>query len=307
MIVCCGEALIDFLPRTGSDGASVFQPFPGGSVLNVAIALGRLDQDVGFLSGMSTDFFGDILVDHLHASNVDTGFCHFSDRPSILAFVSLTDGHARYAFYDDGSAGRMLLEDDLPALPDTVRALHFGSISLITEPGGSTYEALMKAQSPRRVISFDPNVRPTLIRDRDAYLARIERMAGMADIVKLSDDDLEWLAPDGHFENLAADWLARGARLIILTRGAEGARAVSHTVSASVSGVDVTVADTIGAGDTFSAATLARLASDDLLDKETIADLSDDQLGAILGHAAAAAAITASRPGADPPWLREMG
>jgi fructokinase len=156
------------------------------------------------------------------------------------------------------------------------------------------------------VISFDPNVRPTLIKDRDAYLARMERMIGMSDIVKLSDDDLAWLAPDGHFEAIAADWLDKGAQLIILTRGAEGATVVSRDHSATIPGVDVEVVDTIGAGDTFSAATLARLDADGLLDKAAIARLDADQLGAILAHAAAAAAITASRPGADPPWRREM-
>ncbi|MCP4383173.1 MAG: carbohydrate kinase, partial [Hyphomicrobiales bacterium] len=200
MIVCSGEALIDFLPRQSVDGAQVFQPFTGGSVFNVAIALGRLGMPTGFLSGMSNDFFGTSLVDALHASKVDTSLCVFSDRPTILAFVSLTDGQARYAFFDDGTAGRMLAEDDLPAIPADVEAMHFGSISLMSEPGGSTYETLIRNESSLRVTSLDPNVRPTLIKNREGYLARIERMVAMADIVKFSDDDLDWLAPGKRFE-----------------------------------------------------------------------------------------------------------
>lgn len=306
MIVCCGEALIDFLPRNGADGAAVFQPFSGGSIFNVAVALGRLGAKPGFLSGISTDFFGETLVETLHASHVGTDLCMFSDRPTTLAFVTLTDGHARYAFFDEGSAGRMLVEADLPALPVEVDALHFGSISLMSEPGGSTYETLMRNESPSRVISLDPNVRPTLIKDRDAYLARIERMVEMTDIVKFSDDDLEWMAPGGRFEDIAARWLEKGAKLVILTRGASGATAVTRDVAVSVPGVTVNVADTIGAGDTFSAGTLARLQADGLLGKEAIAGLTEPQLRAALLYAARAAAITASRPGADPPWLREM-
>jgi len=306
MIICCGEALIDFLPRKGADGAAVFQPFPGGSVFNVAVALGRLGVETGFLSGMSRDFFGESLVDALHRSKVDTGFCMFSDRPTTLAFVSLTDGHARYAFFDEGSAGRMLVDEDLPALPTEVTALHFGSISLVAEPCGSTYETLMRNEGPLRVTSLDPNIRPSLIRSRDGYLARLDRLVEMADVVKLSDDDLAWLAPEGGFEDFAAGWLKKGAKVVILTRGGDGAIAVTKTLLVSVPAVDVTVADTIGAGDTFSAAFLARLEADRFLDKQAIADLNEEQLRDLLGYAARAAAITSSRPGADPPWRKEM-
>ena len=200
----------------------------------------------------------------------------------------------------------MLTENDLPALPVDIRALHFGSFSLAEEPCGSAYEALMQRESRERVISLDPNVRPTLIRNREGYIERIERMVAMADIVKLSNDDLTWLAPDGRFEEFAARWLERGARLVILTRGAEGASALTARHRADVPAVRVKVADTIGAGDTFSAGVLARLAALGALTKERIAALSEDELTDILGFAAKAAAVTASRPGADPPWLREL-
>lgn len=307
MIISCGEALIDFLPRKGAGGEAVFQPFVGGSLFNVAIALGRLGAPAGLFTGLSTDFFGAMLTRALHDSGVDTQFCIVSDRPTTLAFVSLSDGQARYAFFDEGSAGRMLTDNDLPALPVAVAALHFGSFSLAEEPCGSAYETLMRNESPLRVISLDPNIRPTLIRNRDGYLARIDRLTEMSDIVKISEDDLAWLAPGASFDDIAAAWLKRGAKVAILTRGAEGARALTRSHAVAVPGVRVTVADTIGAGDTFSAGVLARLRAEGLLAKDAVARLSERQLADALGFAARAAAVTASRPGADPPWLRELG
>jgi fructokinase len=306
MIVCCGEALIDFLPRKTEGGADSYQPFVGGSVLNVAVALGRLGVPVGFFCGLSDDFFGAMIRDALAASKVDIGLCPIRNRPTTLAFVKLTGGNAQYAFFDEGSAMRVLEELDLPAIPAAVTAMHFGSIGLTAEPCGSAYETLMRNESPDRLVSFDPNVRPSLVRNRDGYLARIERMVAMSDIVKMSREDMEWLAPDRSFEAVAADWLERGARVVILTDGADGARAIARRRSVFVKSVSVTVADTIGAGDTFSAAILARLSTRGLLDKRAVAALSEDDLADLLTYAAQAAAVTASRPGADPPWLAEM-
>src|SRR5206468_6983860 len=130
MIVCCGEAVIDFLPRKSADGEAVYQPFNGGSIFNTAIALGRLGIPTGFFSGLSTDFFGDSLKEGLKASKVDLRYTKIWDRPTTLAFVKLDNGHARYSFFDDNSASRMLTKKDLPKLAPNVAALHFGSISL---------------------------------------------------------------------------------------------------------------------------------------------------------------------------------
>src|SRR5690242_5820831 len=257
MIVVCGEALIDMLPRKGADGAAVFQPFVGGSPYNVAIALGRLEMATSFFGGLSTDFFGEMLRKALTASRVDVSFANVSDRPTTLAFVSLAEGQARYAFLDENSAGRMLTEIDLPAFPVEATTVHFGSFSLASEPCGSAYEMLAQREHLSRVISLDPNIRPTLIKNRDAHIARIERLVGLSDIVKLSDDDLAWIAPGAAFDDFAKGWLKRGAKLVVLTRGAEGALARSPSVSVSIPAVKVTVADTIGAGDTFSAGLMA--------------------------------------------------
>jgi fructokinase len=306
MFVTCGEALIDMLPRKSADGAQVFQPFVGGSIFNVAVALGRLGVPAGYFGGLSTDFFGTLLRDALDKSKVDVSLANVSDRPTTLAFVSLSAGKAEYAFFDEHSAGRMLTEDDLPAFPAEVTGLHFGSFSLAAEPCGSAYEALMQREHVTRVISLDPNIRPTLIKNRDGYIARLDRLVGMADIVKFSHEDLAWLAPGTAFEPFARRWLERGAKLVILTRGGEGAEALSKRVSVSVPALKVAVADTIGAGDTFSAGVIKRLDERGLLDKRQIAALSQAQVVDALTFAAKAASVTVSRPGADPPWLREL-
>jgi fructokinase len=306
MIVSCGEALIDFLPRRGLDGATVFQPFPGGSPFNVAVALGRLAVEAGFFGGLSTDFFGAMLRKALDDSTVGAEFAEISDRPSTLAFISLDGGEARYAVFDEGSAGRMLSETELPALPKEVTALHFGSFSLAEEPCGSALETLMRREQRDRVISLDPNIRPSLIKNRDGYLARINRMAAMSDIVRLSEDDLAWLAPGGSFEATARRWLAHGAKLVVLTRAAAGAQALSKTVSVAVPGLTVDVVDPVGAGDAFTAALLARLDQLGLLTKAGVAGLTSHALADVLGFAVRAAAITVSRAGADPPWLSEL-
>jgi fructokinase len=306
MIVTCGEALIDMLPRKGADGAAVFQPFVGGSVFNVAIALGRLGVSAGFFGGLSTDFFGMMLREALEKSRVDVSYANISDRPTTLAFVTLIAGQARYAFFDEHSAGRMLTDADLPAFPAALSALHFGSFSLAAEPCGSAYEALMQREHVSHVISLDPNIRPTLIKNREAHLARLERLVGLADIVKFSDDDLAWMAPDTPFDPFARAWLERGAKLVIMTRGEKGALARSRRVSVSVPSVTVTVADTIGAGDTFSAAMLAWLDQRGLLTKAAVASLGEGEVSDALAYAAKAASITSSRPGADPPWLNEF-
>jgi fructokinase len=146
MIISCGEALIDMLPRVTSEGEACYMPVAGGAVFNTAIALGRLGAPSGFFSGISTDFFGDLLVRYLADSKVDTRYVVRSDHPETLAFVRLVNGHAQYAFYDEGTSGRLLSQSDIPTLDDSVSALQFGAISLIPEPCGATYEEMMRRE-----------------------------------------------------------------------------------------------------------------------------------------------------------------
>lgn len=306
MILCCGEALIDMLPRESAAGEPAFAPYPGGAVFNTAIALGRLGAATGFLSGLSTDLFGQMLEAALSASKVGTGHAVRSDRPTTLAFVTLTDGQARYAFYDEGTAGRMLTPADMPALPETVEALFFGGISLMVEPGGAAYEALFLREAPRRVAMLDPNIRPSFIADPAAYRARLERMLAVADIVKLSDEDLHWLEGAGAIADLARGLLARGPKLVFVTEGAAGAHAFSATQAVFRPGRKVTVADTVGAGDTFNAGVLAALAERGALDKARIGSLDAATLAAAIDLGNRAASVTVSRPGANPPWTHEL-
>lgn len=307
MILCCGEALIDMLPRTTTLGEDAYAPYAGGAIFNTAIALGRLGVPTGFFTGLSDDMMGDILRKTLAESGVDYSYCATLSRPTTVAFVKLVNGHATYAFYDEGTAGRMITEAELPDLGDDCEALHFGAISLIPEPCGSTYEALLKREHDKRVISLDPNIRPGFIKDKDAHMARIRRMAGMADIVKFSDEDLAWFGLEGDEDALARHWLHHGAKLVVVTRGAEGAVGYTAAHKVTVPSERVTVVDTVGAGDTFDAGVLASLKMQNLLTKQQVAALSEDQIAKVLALGAKAAAVTVSRAGANPPWAKEIG
>ncbi|UXS00048.1 carbohydrate kinase family protein [Agrobacterium tumefaciens] len=307
MILCCGEALIDMLPRQTTLGEASFAPYAGGAVFNTAIALGRLGVPSAFFSGIADDMMGEILKDTLKASKVDFSLCAFSNRPSTIAFVKLVDGHATYAFYDEGTAGRMLSEDDLPALGADCEAMHFGAISLIPEPCGSTYEALLAREHDKRLISLDPNIRPGFIKDKQKHLERISRMAAMSDIVKFSDEDLAWFGLEGDEDTLARHWLHHGAKLVVVTRGAKGAVGYTSNLKVEVASERVEVVDTVGAGDTFDAGILASLKIQGLLTKAQVSVLTEEQIRKALALGAKAAAVTVSRAGANPPWAHEIG
>jgi len=306
MILSCGESLIDMLPRETAAGEAAFAPYPGGAVFNTAIALGRLGAPSGFFSGISTDLFGAKLVASLEDSDVDTALAARSDRPTTLAFVTLTDGQASYAFYDENTAGRMLAEADLPDIPDAIEAMFFGGISLVVEPCGATYEALMLREASRRVTMIDPNIRPGFIRDEGAYRARIDRMIAAADIVKISDEDLSWILGAGDPVDQARALLKLGPSLICVTEGAKGARGVSRDHNVWVDATRVDVVDTVGAGDTFNAGVLAALHRAGALTKPGIAGLDGDAIRAALALGAQSAAVTVSRAGANPPWAHEL-
>lgn len=301
MILCCGEALIDMLPRRSVEGEEAFAPHAGGSVFNTAIALGRLGAPVQFFSGLSSDLFGDILRKELAASGVDASPAAISERPTTLAFVTLTAGHASYAFYDENTAGRMLTVDDLP---DTVAdALFFGGISLVVEPCGAAYEALMLRAAASCVTMLDPNIRPSFITDEASYRARLGRMLGAADIIKTSDEDLTWIMGGTDARGL---FRTTAAKVILLTRGGDGVTVLTPDGSVDVPAQKADVVDTVGAGDTFSAGFLARLSDGGHLSKAALAEASLDELRDAAAFGAKVAAVTVSRAGANPPWASEL-
>ena len=306
MILCAGEALIDMLPRESAAGERAFAPYPGGAVFNTAVALGRLGAEAGWFGGLSRDLFGTMLDEALAASNVSSAIALRSDRPTTLAFVELKDGKAQYAFYDEGTAGRMFTPEDLPALPGSVDAVFFGGISLVSEPCGTAYEALMMREAQRRVVMIDPNVRPGFVTDETAYRGRIGRMLALADIVKVSDEDLDWLFGPGHVSDRAGELLALGPHAVFITEGGEGARAYTAEHEVRLHAEDVTVVDTVGAGDTFNAGVLAEFEKAGLLSKDALSRLSRGALEAALSLAVSAAAVTVSRAGANPPWAHEL-
>lgn len=306
MILCCGEALIDMLPRTTTAGEPAFAPYVGGAVFNTAIALGRLGAPAGFFSGLSSDLFGGQFRDALGASKVSSTYAHTSPRPTTLAFVKLTNGQATYTFYDENTAGRMLTIDDLPQLGNEIEAMLFGAISLISEPAGSAYEEFMRREHESRVMMLDPNIRPNFIPDKAKHLKRIRTMMAMADIVKLSDEDLNWFGEAGSHEDVIRNWLDRGPKLIVVTHGGEGAIGYSKEHAVTVMPERVEVVDTVGAGDTFNAGILASLHEQGLLTKAAISGLSEDVIRKALALGAKAAAVTVSRAGANPPWRHEI-
>lgn len=305
VIVVCGEALIDFAPDGGPQERYV--PHPGGGPFNTAVALGRLEVEVAFLGRLSTDPFGRRLRRHLVDNGVDPRFIVEGAEPTTLALVALSDeGQATYSFYLDGTAGGGLRREHLPdPLPDAVAALHLGSLAVVLEPSASTLEHLVEHEHGARVVSLDPNIRPAVIDDRDAYRQRVERLVARADLVRVSRDDLVWLDP-AEPAVVARRWLDAGAALVVVTSGDEGATAYHHSGAVSVAAQPVELVDSIGAGDAFNAGLLAWLHRQGQLDRDEIEALSAGDLGDALRFAGRVAALTCARAGADPPRLAEL-
>ena len=308
MILCCGEALIDMIAEPTVSGAQGFVPHSGGAVFNTAIALGRLGAPAGLLTGLSSDMFGQQLAQALKDSHVDGSQVVLSDRPTTLAFVQLQDGHATYSFVDENSAGRMLRPEDMPDQLTATSALYFGGISLACEPCADAYAALLDRHGAERAVMIDPNIRPGFIQDQTRYRTRLNRMIAQADIVKVSDEDLDWIVPGPEtLEEKVPLLLQAGPAVVIVTRGSQGATgylADGRTVSAPVTPVQVV--DTVGAGDTFNAGVLAQLHRAGLLTKQALRAISPDDLRAALELGGKVAAVTVSRAGANPPWAHEL-
>ena len=302
-IALAGEALIDF---TGS-GNMAFQGHCGGSPLNSAVACARLGQATAYITQLSTDLFGDQLLAHMHANGIDTRFVRRSDAPSTIAFVERGPQTNRYAFYSQGSADSRWAPATLPELPASCRFLHFGSISLLQDPAASRISDLVAANAGQRVIVFDPNIRLSLIDDLDAYRARMQRWLAHTDLLKLSDEDVAALRPGCSHADAANAWLASGPRAVVITSGGDGAvlyRTAHRPLP--IAAPKVEVADSIGAGDTFTAGLSAALLEQGVGTAAQIARLDDEQWRRVLQFAATAAALNCTREGANPPTLAEV-
>jgi fructokinase len=309
VIICCGEALIDMIPATLEGGEVAFRPVSGGAIFNTAIGLGRLGVNVAMLTGLSDDLFGRQLVADLQKSNVNTSLAIVSPRPTTLAFVELVAGKATYSFYDENTAGRMIEPGELPATPADTEAFYFGGISLCSEPGADTYRELAERVSRDNVVVLDPNIRANFISDEASYRARLMAMVAVTDIMKISDEDLDWLIPGDMSEAEQVEQFRKDsrARLVIVTRGPDGAAGyLDNGEMIFVPSQKVTVADTVGAGDTFNSGMLASLSRAGLLNRKSIHNLSVADVEKALQLGARVAAITVSRVGANPPWQNEL-
>ena len=307
MLIACGDALIDFVPTRNADGREAVMPAVGGSCLNVAIGMARLGAPTGFVGGISTDLFGRMIADHAANSNVDLSLATRSDRQTTLAFVRIVAGESHYAFYDAETATREWIYRR-GAIPfDAVEALHVGSTTLVNDRGATETTALIADARTSSTISFDPNCRPNLVKDKPAYLARMAAFAASADLIKMSDVDFAYLFGDEPYRQRATALLRGDTSLVVITRGNDGAVAWhAEAGQIEVAAPKVEVADTIGAGDSFQAALLFALHKQGRIARQTLKDISADELRRALSFAANCAALTCTRPGADPPWSHEM-
>lgn len=301
MILCAGESLIDMVPQDGT-----FTPHLGGAVYTTTVALGRLGRPTAYLWPLSRDPFGEQLSHRLQEAGVRTDLCPRTHRLTTLALVTLDNGNARYSFYDEGSAGRLFSQEDLPDLPSEVEALFVGGISLVPDPCGATIEQLVSQNHHDLPVMMDPNIRPFFVNDAEAFRARLDRLLAMADIVKLSSDDIDWLFPDLSPEQAARSLLSSGPKMVLHTAGEHGATAYWSGEPVNVKSLRATVVDTIGAGDTFNAGFLAGLHRQGALNKQGLNNLEPEVIRNALTTAAQAAAIVVSRAGANPPWAHEM-
>lgn len=302
MIVVGGEALVDLVGQGDSR-----HPVAGGGPFNTAVALGRLGVPVAFFGAIANDEYGQLLSDALGDGGVDTSLVRRSELPTPLATVHRDDdGRDSYTFALAGTAFTDLSPEMLPALPELAWGIHLGTLALALNPPADAYEALIAREARKRQVILDPNVRATIFGDAARYRSRFERLARLADIVKLSDDDAAWIYPNWSCAAVLDRILDLGPRLVAITHGANGAAARSATATVDVPGIAVDVVDTIGAGDSFSAGLIAALIDRDALGPEADRELGEDVLRPAVEYAVAASALTCTCAGAVSPTRAEM-
>ncbi len=305
MIISLGEALIDFISQEKLN----FSGFPGGSPFNTSIAVARQGIPCQFLGRMSRDLFGRQLTQYLKDNKVGTDLIIETDDATTLSFVQKqADGSAQYAFFANGTADRFWTEEDLKSivLPKEAKILHFGSISFSQEPCGTVLSRFLQEKASHLLLSFDPNIRPSLVPDRAIYMERFHKICKICSVIKLSDEDLEWLFPDKTIEQALSLLMDEGIALIALTEGKAGARLITKKQSIVSPLYDLPVADTVGAGDTFHGAILTFLHRKQIFTRQEVENLSESDLRELGDFANKAAGINCHRSGANPPTDREM-
>jgi fructokinase len=302
VIVIGGEALVDLVDDDGSR-----RPVAGGGPFNTAIAFGRLDVPVGFLGTISHDAYGQMLAEQLVDAGVDMSLVRWSDAPTPRAVVHRDrDGKHEFTFDVRATSLVDLSPQQVPVLPHEAWGVHVGTLALALDPPAAAYEALVDREAGRRQIILDPNVRPPIFGDVAGYRNRFERLARLADLVKLSDDDAAWIYPGTSIENVLELILGFGPRVVAVTRGENGAVAGSGNGFVDVPGIRVTVVDTVGAGDSFGAAFVAALVDDGAFGPGATRIADEPVLGRAVSYAVAASAITCTRTGAVAPSRDEI-
>ncbi|MFN3698848.1 MAG: carbohydrate kinase family protein [Dictyoglomus sp.] len=306
MILVCGEALIDFTPiQVNNEMAYV--PKEGGSPYNVAITLGRLGGRCGFFGKISYDPFGERLISKLRNNNVDTSLVLRSKKPTTLAFVIYRDGEPSFVFYGENTADVSLEEKEIPDIdPLRINLLHFGSISMIREPGCFVLEKMMIKNHEKVLISFDPNIRPVLIKNKEDYLKSFETWIRYIDILKASIIDLKWLYETEDIGSLANYFLEKGVKIFLVTLGSGGSKGYTNSFSVYSPGRKVELVDTVGAGDSFMGGFLYYLDFLGKLRKDVIGEIKEKEFEEALTFANSVAALTCTKKGAEPPFLREV-
>lgn len=305
MVISLGESLIDFV----STESLSFDGFPGGSPYNTAIAISRLNTECHFLGRISNDLFGQQLIDYLEKNSVATDLIIKTDDKTTLSFVrKQDDGQAHYAFFANDTADRNWTDEELKSIsiPDDARIMHFGSISISQEPCGSRLTSFLNNMAGKILLSFDPNIRPSLVEDRDLYMHRFKTLCGISEVVKLSDEDLEWLYPGLDTSEALEEILKLGPSVLALTEGSKGAVLLTEKHKVRIPIQKQKVCDTIGAGDTFHGAFLDYLYKKGWLSRESLKNLTKRELEDLGSYANKAAGLNCMKPGADPPSEIEM-
>ncbi len=296
MILVAGEALVDLVLEVDGGVTATL----GGAPYNTARACGRLGADVAFLGAISVDRFGTMMAAQLAEDGVSTDLVPRTERPSTLAAAELNErGAATYRFYIDGTSAPAL-DAVGPIEPDVVFT---GGLGLVLEPMAATVEAMVAERADSAFVMIDVNCRPKIVPDRDRYAERVGRVIARADVVKVSDEDLDFLAPGEEPMAAATAMLERGPKAILLTAGGDATRVVTAAGSAEVPVHEVAVVDTIGAGDSFDAGFLAWWVASGLT-ADDAADL--DRLVPAVEAANTVAAVVVGRRGADPPRRDEL-
>ncbi len=313
MFLSCGDALFDlFVDSKTGENSVALSGGVGGSPLNVAIGLCRLGHHSRFLTKVSSDPFGQRMARHLQENKLDTSLCINTDQNTTLAIVEKnTDGSAKYVFYLDNTADASITHDDIPAkLPDDIKCLHVGSYSTVLPKTGAALQQLVKREAQHRAISYDPNLRLMVQPDLSVWKAAFDHITQHAFVVKASDEDVDALMGKGQHKAFLEHCLEQGAKAAFITRGPDGAMAMDASGQfVDMPGVNITVEDTVGAGDTFQASILHWLAVNQHVgpveNGRTVLSGSLNLSGCVQ-FALQAAAITCTRRGADLPTLADV-